>query len=279
MEYKTESRNTTQFINLHDCECQHMSYENSKLVLEMEWIEVLAEHPENPYDMAHSSDNGIIELNDAIIINYKIDHKKNSTSDIKINKPFQIDDIEIYSYSEINILDSEYKYAEIAGFTSDIPFMMIEVLFKESCIKWNNLDDVSWFENKKNQKAQKHIQEVIKMLSCNNPIEIQAEGLKLASNISYLGHFFQPFVDEETESLWDNCALVLSEKTDKDLEYYLLWCFFWIKDINCKGADRIFNRLLKYSNKKKLNHEKNTAIKIAKILNDDKWLETLHKIN
>lgn len=51
-----------------------------------------------------------------------------------------------------------------------------------------------------------------------------------------------------------------------------------IQDINCSGADKIFNRLVKYGDKEKLNHQKNKAIKIAKILNDDKWLKTLYQI-
>lgn len=276
MKYKTESRNTTQFINLHDCQCQHLSYKNSKIVLEMEWIEVLGEHPENPYDMAHSSDEGLIELNDVIIIDYKIDKRKNSTTTIEINKPFKIDDIEICSYSENNNINSEYKYAEISAYTPD--FIMLGILFKESYVKWNNLDDISWFESKKNQKAEKHIKEVLKMLSCNNSEEVQKEGLKLASDIRYLGYFFQPSIDGESESLWDNCASVLSEKTDKALTDYLLCCLIWIQDINCSGADKIFNRLMKYGDKKKLNRQKKKAVKIAKILNDDKWLETLYQI-
>ncbi len=278
MKYKTESKNTTQFINLHDCQCKRLSYNNSKIVLEMEWIEILGEHPENPYDMAHSSDEGLIELNDVIIIDYIIDYGNNHTVTTEINKSFKIDDIEIYSYSENSNINSEYRYAEISAFTPD-NFIMLEILFKESCVKWNNLDNISWFENEKNQKAEKHIREVLKMLSCNNSEEVQKEGLKLASDIRYSGYFFQPSIDGETESLWDNCALVLSEKTDKALTDYLLWCFIWIQDINCSGADRIFNRLLKYGNKDELNRQKKKAVKIAKILNDDKWLETLQRIN
>lgn len=270
MKYKTESKNTTQFIYLHDCQCRRFSYNDSKIVLEMEWIEVLGEHPENPYDMAHSSDKGLIELNGVIIIDYR------SEKSIEIKNPFELDDIEIYSYSEYSI-NSEYKYAEISAYTPD-DFIMLEILFKESCVKWNSLDDISWFESETNQKAEKHIKEVLKMLSCNNSEEVQKEGLKLASSIRYLGHFFQPSVDEESESLWDNCALVLSQKSDKKLTDYLLWCFIWIQDINCKGADRIFNRLLKYGDKDELNRQKNKAVKIAEILNDDKWLETLYRI-
>lgn len=270
MEYKTESRNTTQFIYLHDCQCKRLSYSGSQILLEMEWIEVLGEHPANPYNMAHSSDEGLIELNDVIIIDYR------NEKSIKIEGPFELNDIEIYSYSEYSI-NSEYKYAEISAYTPD-NFIILEILFKESFVKWNNLEGVSWFESEANQKAEKHIKEVLKMLSCNNSEEVQKEGLKLAEDIRYMGHFFQPSIGGESESLWDNCALVLSQKSDKALTYYLLWCFIWIQDINCSGADKIFNRLLKYGNKDKLNRQKNKAVKIAEILNADKWLETLYRI-
>lgn len=279
MKYKTESKNTTQFINLHDCECLHLNYENSKIVLEMEWMEILGKHPENPYGMAHSSGGGLIELNDVIIINYIIDNGNNSTETIDINKSLKIDDIEIYSYSESNKINSEYKYAEISGFTPDSRFLMLEILFKESCIKWNDLDDISWFESERNQKSEKFIKEVLKMLSCNNSEEVQAEGLKLASDIKYLGDFFQPSIDGESESLWDNCAVVLSEKTDRELSDYLLWCFIWIHDMNCSGADIIFNRLKKYTDTKSLEREKNKAIKIAQVLNNEEWLKTLYQIS
>lgn len=279
MKYRTESKNTTQFINLHDCECLHLNYENSKIVLEMEWMEILGKHPENPYGMAHSSGEGLIELNDVIIINYIIDNGNNSTETVDINKSLKIDDITLYSYSESNKINSEYKYAEISGFTPDNQFLMLEILFKESCIKWNDLDDISWFESERNQKSEKFIKEVLKMLSCNNSEEVQAEGLKLASDIKYLGDFFQPSIDGESESLWDNCAVVLSEKTDRELSDYLLWCFIWIQDINCSGADKIFDRLKKYTDTKSLEREKNKAVKIAQVLNNEEWLKTLYQIS
>ncbi|MCM1132168.1 MAG: hypothetical protein NC340_01720 [Ruminococcus flavefaciens] len=270
MEYKTESRNTTQFINLHDCDCRRLSYNGSEIVLEMEWIEVLGEHPENPYDTAHSTGEGLIELSDVIIIDYR------SEKSAETEELFELNDIEIYSYTEYSI-NSEYKYAEISAYTSD-DFIMLEILFKESCVKWNNLEDISWFESTANQQAEKHIHEILKMLSCNNTEEVQQEGLKLAGDIRYTGHFFQPTVDGESENLWDNCALALSQKSDKALTDYLLWCFIWIRDIACSGADRIFNRLLEYGDKGELNCKKSKAVKIAEILNDDKWLETLYRI-
>ena len=275
MEYRTESKNTTKFIDLHDCQCQHLNYRNSKLILKMDWMEILEEHPENPYDVAHSSDGGLIEFNDVIIIDCEI-AGINFTNDIESKKYFWADDIEIYSYYENSHISLKYKYAEISGFTSDNEFINIEFLFKESCIKWNDLDDESWFARLK--KTEDNVKDILKMLSWNNSKEVQEKGLKLASDIKYLRYLFQPFIDRESKSLWDNCAIVLSGKNDKELMPWLFQCFVLLQDMNWAGADKIFNRLSKYNDKEKLNHEKNKAIKIAKILNDDDWLKILYKI-
>ena len=72
MKYRFESLNTTKFINLHDCECSRMYYENNKFILEMKWIEVLCSHPKNKFDIAHQSDSGIIEFENPIIIRAEI---------------------------------------------------------------------------------------------------------------------------------------------------------------------------------------------------------------
>lgn len=275
MQYKAESRNTTQFIYLHDCECQHLNYRNSKLFLKMQSMDILAEHPENPFDLAYSSGEGLIEFNDVIIIDCKISGI-NFTSDIESKKYFWTDDIEIYSYYEDSCISPKYKYAEISGFTSDNEFINIEFLFKESCIKWNNLDAESWFARL--EKSEDNVKDILKMLSWNNSDEVQKKGLKLASDFKYIRYFFQPFIDEESESLWDNCALILSGKTDEELTQWLLKCFVWLQDMNKAGTDKIFNRLRKYVNKEKLNYEKDKVIKIAKIVNDEEWLKNLYKI-
>ena len=61
MKYRTESRNTTGFINLHDCECLCLSYENSGIIMEMEWMEILGGHHEKRYGMDYSSERGLID--------------------------------------------------------------------------------------------------------------------------------------------------------------------------------------------------------------------------
>ncbi len=48
-----------------------------------------------------------------------------------------------------------YKYGEISGFTPDNELIIIEILFRESYIRWNKLEDVSWFESKERLELEK----------------------------------------------------------------------------------------------------------------------------
>ncbi len=112
------------------------------------------------------------------------------------------------------------------------------------------------------------------MLSWNNPEEVQKKDLELAYGTKYLGNFFQPFIDEESKSLWNNCALILSDKTDEELKQWLLQCFKWLQDMDCPGSEIIAERLRKYSNTENLEHERKKAVRIARILDDKEWLES-----
>ncbi len=98
--------------------------------------------------MAYSSDRGMIGFNDVIIIDVKIDYGNNCVKTIETDRHFGLEDITIYSYFGDNKIDSVYKYGEISGFTPENELIIIEILFKESYIRWNKLEDVSWFESK-----------------------------------------------------------------------------------------------------------------------------------
>ena len=76
MNYKVKSFDTTKYINLHDCVCNKMHMNGSDLVLEMEWMEIEAEHPENPNGQAYSSDNGIIVFENIIMLDIDSENGK-----------------------------------------------------------------------------------------------------------------------------------------------------------------------------------------------------------
>ena len=120
--------------------------------------------------------------------------------------------------------------------------------------------------------------DILKMLDWNNDIEIQREGREKAKQIECLSAFMQPMDKGYNKNVWENCALVLSEKEDDLLWPYLSRLLDWIQDLNWPGAIIIFERLKKYQKYEYLVEEIQDSIKIAKALNDEIWLENLSKL-
>lgn len=85
---------------------------------------------------------------------------------------------------------------------------------------------------------------IYKMLNWENPAEIQLEGLKFAKKIDDLSLLIQP---PAPPSVWEQCANILSEKSDMQLKPYLSQLLEWLQDINWPGAITIAKRLKTYS--------------------------------
>lgn len=266
MNYKVKSINTTKYISLHDCCAQKLFLKESTLTLKMDAMEIDAKHPENPNRRAYSSGNGVIEFSEVIIldINDKI---------CIHNLIAEYNDMEIMGFRETTV-NSLYRYGVLDFFDKSNNYVYITFLFKKSTVMWNELTNISWFEDKR-FKPKISNEEIIKMLSWNSTTEIQENGIKLASELKWLGHLFQPSIGNESKSLWKNCALVISKKTDEQLNPWLIDCFIWLQDINWPGAEMIANRLKIMENTENYQYNKEKAIKIAEITNDDEWVENI----
>jgi len=121
-----------------------------------------------------------------------------------------------------------------------------------------------------------HIEYVFTMLDWNNPIDIQLKGRKLAQEIKDFSVFLQPNTPYFNKNIWENCAIILSEKTDIELSLYLQDLLEWIQDLNWPGALCILDRLRDYKDKNYLKIIKNKCECQAIIMQDDVWLENLH---
>ncbi len=117
------------------------------------------------------------------------------------------------------------------------------------------------------------------MLNYNNDIQIQEQGMILAKQIKDLNVFLQP-MGFGSKAVWNNCAKILSEKTDHELEPYLINLLEWLQDINWPGALVIMDRLKVFSGEKlkyPFLHLVNNAIK----LNGEEglmWLDYLSEL-
>lgn len=122
------------------------------------------------------------------------------------------------------------------------------------------------------------IDEIMDTLDWNNPPEIQKRGRELAKDIRCINVFLQPRHPGYGKNVWDNCAIILSERSDEELRPYLRELFDWLLDMNWPGAYCIWDRLKRYKDKEWFNYVLDDCIKEAKSLGEEIWLSNLLEI-
>ena len=119
------------------------------------------------------------------------------------------------------------------------------------------------------------IDEIMDMLDWNQPEEIQSLGRSLAREIRCINVFLQPLHKGHGKNVWDNCALILAQRSDDELCPYLSELFEWLIDINWPGAFCIEERLRQYEDKSLLYFPLITCLKRAIYNNEGSWLSSL----
>ncbi|MBQ3229784.1 MAG: DUF5071 domain-containing protein [Clostridia bacterium] len=102
-----------------------------------------------------------------------------------------------------------------------------------------------------------NIDSIMNMLNWNQPEEVQAKGRELAKNIKCINVFIRPineWLDNNnhmgySKEVWDNCALILCEKSDLELMPHIRGLFEWLEDLNWPGALCIWDRLLSFNDR------------------------------
>ena len=116
------------------------------------------------------------------------------------------------------------------------------------------------------------IDEIMDMFSWNSSPEVQQKGIELARNVRCLNAFLLPIDSRHSKDVWENCAIVLSEKSDEELSPYLMELLDWLVDLTWPGAMIILERLLKYDRIPELAQAVEIAVKVGKALNDENWI-------
>ncbi len=94
-----------------------------------------------------------------------------------------------------------------------------------------------------------NIDYIMELIDWNNSIEKQEQGVKLAQDVKCINVFLQPG-NPYGKNVWDNCAKILSKRTDDELSPYLFELLDWLQDLNWPGALVILDRLKVFSGKK-----------------------------
>lgn len=116
------------------------------------------------------------------------------------------------------------------------------------------------------------------LIDWNKSINEQVDGIKMAEDVENINVFLQPCNKNYNKNVWDNCAKILSKRTDDELSPYLIELLEWLQDLNWPGAFCILDRLQKYEDDSSYNLAINTCLKYAQALEDDVWTDNLRML-
>lgn len=119
---------------------------------------------------------------------------------------------------------------------------------------------------------------IMDLLDWRNSPEIQKKGIMLAQGEKDISIFLQPNYLTYNKNVWENCAIIISNKTDEELTQYIFELLNWIQDLNWPGACRIFDRLNRFSDKICLDSALRICIEMAQKTGDDIWENNLKEI-
>ena len=120
-----------------------------------------------------------------------------------------------------------------------------------------------------------NIDYIMDMLDCENSLDIQAQGLELARGIRCINVFLRPHHPKHGKNVWENCAKILSDKSDDELKYYICELFIWLQDMNWPGANIIYNRL-KTIPISEIRSEYEYSLFLAEMVKDTAWQQSLN---
>ena len=124
-----------------------------------------------------------------------------------------------------------------------------------------------------------NIDDIMDMLDWNQSKEEQEKGLKLAKNIKSINVFIQALDPKHNKNVWENCAKVLSERSDEELKPYIIPLLEWLQDMDWPGAFIIFERLKNYKDKNNFDWSYYEVMNRAVKLNDEIWKENLIELS
>lgn len=119
------------------------------------------------------------------------------------------------------------------------------------------------------------VDEILEMLDEKKTLKVQKRGLELARKVENFQIFLRPYSNECYGSSWENCALILSEKSDKELEPYLWQLFEWIEYLSTLGASTILERLKRMEKTDVFLKELEKAKSLAELDSECSWKNNL----
>ena len=123
-----------------------------------------------------------------------------------------------------------------------------------------------------------NIDYIMDLLDWNNSIEKQEQGIALAKDVKCINVFLQPCSKNYNKNVWDNCAKILSARSNEELSPYMIELMEWLQDMNWPGAFCIFDRLKEMVNEQLFQYSYTICLKCARALDDETWESNLRML-
>ena len=120
-----------------------------------------------------------------------------------------------------------------------------------------------------------NIDQIMNLIDWNKSAAEQLKGIKMAEKVENINVFLRPCNKNYNKNVWENCAKILSKRTDEELSPYLMELLEWLQDLNWPGGFCVLERLQKYADDASFNLALETSFKYAKALEDDVWNNNL----
>jgi len=122
------------------------------------------------------------------------------------------------------------------------------------------------------------IDRIMYLIDWNRSPAEQQEGIALAREVECIKAFFQPSGFGYNKSVWDNCAAIICERSDKELISYTIEMLLWLEDLNWPGAERIQQRLIEFQDVSVLAVILDSFVAALEKLEETSWLFFLSEL-
>ena len=120
--------------------------------------------------------------------------------------------------------------------------------------------------------------DIYEMLDSKNDIVTQNEGISLAINTKDIEPYILPMFPRYNKNVWENCAKILSTKTDEELTPYLAQLLGWLQDLNWPGTFIMMNRLKSFDGELLVKPYSKIVNMALKKEENNEWLDHLSKL-
>lgn len=119
---------------------------------------------------------------------------------------------------------------------------------------------------------------IMDMLDWGMSPEVQSKGRELAKSVEEVTPFLQPVTPKHNKDVWRNCAEILAERSDVELQPHLVALLEWLQDMNWPGADCVLERLCAYTETPEFRWAILRCMNCAKETGDQVWLHNLLRV-